>query len=87
MSEKNTGGAAFPSKRVVRRDVTHGSKTVRDEFLQFDEGMTLRDYFASQALKEAFSVWYMISAEEPNKDWVTRYSYEIADAMLKARKA
>ena len=30
MSDKNTGGSAFPCKRVVRREVMHGNKTLRD---------------------------------------------------------
>jgi hypothetical protein len=38
---KETGGAAFPHKRV--------SNMYPDQFI-YEEGMTLRDYFAGQAL-------------------------------------
>lgn len=62
MSEIKDGGPAFPS---------HGSM---GEVVC--EGMTLRDYFAGQAL-----VGFMVGTNEPAK-----VAYEIADAMLAARE-
>jgi len=43
-----------------------------------DEGMTLRDYFAGQAIMGILAC---------NREWdeVDALSYEIADAMIKAR--
>lgn len=47
---------------------------------EFDHGMTLRDYFAGQAIMGYLSV----TAEN---DWfMAQRAYAIADAMLKARK-
>jgi hypothetical protein len=48
---------------------------------QNPEGMTLRDYFAAKAMHARLSTsleWY---------DRIARESYEMADAMLKAREA
>ncbi len=61
----NHGGPAFPVPR------THGGT---------DKGMTLRDYFAGQALagrnvQRAYKTWEDMAAD----------CYEIADAMLAAR--
>ena len=68
----NTGGAAFPYAAV------HGCNG--------EYGMTLRDYFAAKAMQAMLS-------DEP--DYHQRYefidladfSYQCADAMLKARQA
>lgn len=65
MSKTKTGGPAFPVPR------THGGP---------DEGMTLRDFFAGQALagrnvQRAYKTWEDMAAD----------CYEIADAMLAAR--
>jgi hypothetical protein len=47
-------------------------------------GMTLRDYFAAQAVQG-------ICASGPSEDWtndqLAAEAYELADAMLKAREA
>jgi len=77
MSEKNTGGPAFPESC--------------NGFII--PGMTLRDYFAAQALVGLISsqVW-MIGAGKNYEKTGTSVStnaaesaYEIADAMLKER--
>lgn len=44
-----------------------------------EEGMTLRDYFAAKAMQALVQKSYF--------DTIARLSYEIADAMLKAREA
>lgn len=66
------GGFAFPQSHsdVAYSDYIGG-------------GMTLRDYFAGQAL-----IGLLASGEEHNDDTssVTAASYRMADAMLKARE-
>ena len=49
------------------------------------EGMTLRDYFAAKAMQSLIINTDENSAFEADL-WVGRLSYEIADAMLTARK-
>jgi hypothetical protein len=91
MSEKDTGGPAFPY--------------VDDEWLQ--RGMTLRDYFAAKATEEDIKMFLPITrfeaadlmislgwiekgkTEYPQEQWIRlRYwaKYKHADAMLEARK-
>ena len=89
MSDKhNDGGPAFPVPEI---DGMHGAYPVREP------GMTLRDYFAAQALGGL-----LVSAEEhftgngrseeAVSDWHRNveanwaaFSYRMADAMLAAR--
>lgn len=63
--EIKTGGSAFP--------LPMGSETT-----QGSEGMTLRDYFAAQAMSS------LIAEEWAPKD-CARQAYEFADAMIEAR--
>ncbi|WP_146186003.1 hypothetical protein [Acidovorax sp. 107] len=68
----NDGGPAFP---IVG---TH------EQVLE--TGMTLRDYFAAKAMPV---VWVEIPDDADRDlalDRLGRYAYEMADAMLKARK-
>lgn len=79
LSEPN-GGSAFPSEQ---HETGNGNWNQT-----FDPGMSLRDYFAAKALPVILTV----SHENPLdwEVWTTRSavaSYEIADAMLKARIA
>jgi hypothetical protein len=46
-------------------------------------GMTLRDYFAAKAMQE----WLVETSEEISVTQIANFSYEMADAMLKAREA
>ena len=77
MNNTNTGGPAFPSPT--------------DEMLD-NEGMTLRDYFAAQALTGA-QIWdAVLNGKEStqfagNVNNLAEVAYAVADAMLKARKA
>ena len=73
MSNTKTGGPAFPN--------AGGSG-----HLWNDKGMTQRDYFAAKAMQV---VLYQCDCF-PDEDWrmgVALDSYQMADAMLKARNA
>jgi hypothetical protein len=49
------------------------------------EGMTLRDYFAAKAMQGVIAATpAQIQIEEPH---LAKWSYKMADAMLKAREA
>ena len=45
------------------------------------KGMTLRDYFAAQAMQGM-----MVDVDKPSCDYIAETAYEMADAMLKARE-
>lgn len=45
-----------------------------------DDGMDLRDYFAAKAMQ------LYVGEGNTDKESVARWSYEIADAMMKARE-
>jgi len=70
--EKGTGGPAFP--------VTFEGGSNNGDAPFFHEGMTLRDYFAGQALAGTGNVNYHTIKE------MAETCYKIADAMLEARK-
>ncbi len=71
MTDK-TGGAAFP----VPATELHGT----------DTGMSLRDYLAAKAMNGILSNHCMIdNVTEQSAAWVAKESYQMADAMLKAR--
>ena len=63
----NTGGAAFPYAAV------HGCNG--------EYGMTLRDYFAAQAI-----IAYHADGEFSDSEDVASWCYRLADAMLEARE-
>ena len=65
---KNDGGQAFP-----------GKKEDMDGFFYYPPSMTLRDYFAGQALIG------LTTGVLRGEGWLGQRSYEVADAMLKAR--
>ena len=72
MSNTNTGGPAFPLHN-------HGVQTLGMHI----SGMTLRDYFAGQAIAGKLP---MPGGMYDAADYA-RFAYEMADAMLKARGA
>lgn len=80
MSNKDTGGPAFPSKGTER-----ARKQAEAAGVEYNEpsGMTLRDYFAAKALQG------MITANWNSGDLklLALDSYQMADAMLQARKS
>lgn len=69
-STKDSGGSAFPIPQTGR------------------SGMTLRDYFAGQAISEIISFCANDTRmkNESAPEAFARKSYEIADAMIEARK-
>ena len=74
MKEIETGGQAFPT--IIEIEDDFNSKTA--DFRQ--EGMTLRDYFASQVLSGVNLYQTTKSIED-----AVRYAYRVADAMIKQR--
>lgn len=83
MADK-TGGPAFPQPMATSAE---GSMYVAAEKHPDFGGMTLRDYFAGQAL-----VGYLASREygeeaAQNPDKVAEWAYQNADAMIAAREA
>jgi hypothetical protein len=46
------------------------------------KGMTLRDYFAAQAMQGM-----IVDVVQPQYDYIAETAYSIADAMMKAREA
>ena len=77
----NKGGSAFPHPEVAR--VQDGRCVVADA----DTGMSLRDWFAGQALVGWIASTRDPEASEWDGTWWARKAYETADAMLKAREA
>ena len=55
-----------------------------------EKGMTLRDYFAAKAMQGFIMQEAMVNESDNSVDWletIAKASYEMADAMLKAREA
>ena len=83
---KETGGPAFPSKGKRNRPRSEiypnatGSEVIEVDY----QGMTLRDYFAAKAMQGL--VASMVGGNTPTDEGIASYSYDIADAMLKARE-
>ena len=76
---KETGGSAFPIAQINATVTTDGMGRVHQTaFVPAREGMTLRDYFAGQALLNI--------ACEGSTMAIAGYCYKLADAMLKERE-
>lgn len=81
MNNTNTGGPAFPLVHEIHPEPGHPEGT---RAIKVYEGMTLRDYFAAKAM--------MGLGCNPNHvnmtdDEIAKWSYNLADSMLKAREA
>jgi len=61
-----------------------GSAFPHETYNGYDSGMTLRDYFAAAALQGLMA---KVDPEDHWADYRAKWSYEAADAMLKAREA
>jgi len=75
---KNTGGAAFPRPT--------------GEYNSAQDGMTLRDWFAGQALTgglssedESTGCVYTTTSDYTREEIAAREAYKMADAMIKER--
>lgn len=66
----NDGGSAFPY-------------VFKNFIVEFEKGMTLRDYFAAKAMGGLIA---RSSNGLPHEAWVCKEAYKHADAMLKARE-
>lgn len=76
MSDKETGGPAFPSSWDAGEDgKVHAF------------GMSLRDYFAAKALTGLLAANQRDTVRFINETDMARSAYALADAMLKARGA
>ena len=76
MSNKNTGGPAFPVPGLHRGE--------------YNNGMTLRDYAAFKAMQGFLMDDALHKEASTAPEWlksIADASYELADAMLKARGA
>jgi hypothetical protein len=75
MSNTNTGGQAFPFPAYTypNGEINHG-----------EGGMTMRDYFAGEALS---SINLGIGVTDEFYSKAAKHCYALADAMLKAREA
>lgn len=91
MSEINTGGSAFPVPE--ENYLSNGTYS--------NPGMTLRDWFAGQALPQAIEDYDCMTRTSSDHEWVLPYAtkatgsreeiiarqaYRYADAMLAARE-
>jgi hypothetical protein len=83
--QDKTGGSAFPHLKEETIYSGAGDRYGRPEFVPQD-GMTLRDYFAAKAMAA-------IITSQPDSGHcrilesnVAEHAYELADAMLEARK-
>lgn len=78
----NDGGPAFPVSPLSDRT---------DEMRYGDEGMSLRDWFAGQAMKgfapRIYDAGYPQEPTVMEVAWATKAAYVIADAMLAEREA
>ncbi|UVS95092.1 hypothetical protein [Burkholderia glumae] len=73
---KKDGGSAFPLPEIV-----HIGQKVTTQ----SPGMTLRDYFAAQALQTVIAGCAQIDGVTNFKIANARHAYHIADLMLEAR--
>jgi hypothetical protein len=75
---RDDGGPAFP---VADFDYQAFKPGNADELKRLLSGMTLRDYFAAKAMPHVYD-----RVQDGGFERVAKLSYELADAMLKARQ-
>lgn len=78
MMYRDEGGPAFPFGQI-------SEKTGQPINGYFNEGMTLRDYFAAKAMQSILTSCYEDTPEHDEVS-VATLAYAIADAMLAERK-
>ena len=79
MSNKETGGPAFPFNKRPEQAFPSTFKSLDGKEQIHAWGMTLRDYFASKAMLR-------IGVNTSYED-LAKTAYKIADAMMKARES
>ena len=82
---KDEGGPAFPINgpcEMTAAEITKDGTGIIERISGFS-GMTMRDYFAGQALAGAVTINW---SEESDLSTISKGCYAMADAMLKARK-
>ena len=72
MTERNLGGPAFPTTKPL------------DSWGDPNQGMTLRDYFAAAFVSSGHVFKSAVPVNIP--ELVAAQAYQLADAMLEARK-
>ena len=81
MSNKETGGPAFPFNKRPEQAFPSTFKSLDGKEQIHAWGMTLRDYFAAKSLANPYTY------NDSNPDKVAEWAYSVADAMMKAREA
>lgn len=89
MSDIDDGGLAFPGTRSQQvGNMSDHTGDPNDDMPTYADvshpGMTLRDWFAGQALAGLLSTY---TTDEVAWEKVSRRAYGLADAMIQARKA
>ena len=89
MSKKNNGGPAFPTMYDDGYNmIADGMQARTVAIVKTESGMTLRDWFAGQALPTVVDgALKLLRATEqmPAADKMAHAAYVLADAMLKER--
>jgi hypothetical protein len=86
-----TGAAVMEAETTVKIPEFDGGHAFPKD-ATMGGGMTLRDYFAAQAMQVAYH-WHFSEAHNPSDCWlpslteVAESAYKMADAMLAARKS
>lgn len=76
MNKHTDGGPAFPS-----------AQPLGERFYADIKGMSLRDYFAGQALTGIVAIIPSLKTEAQSYAYIATKAYEMADSMLRARAA
>jgi len=81
---EESGGPAFP----VNYESKTGYPPLETTYAQHWQGMTLRDYFAAKAMQSFIESGRAVGIGGEEFDRIiSHWSYETADAMLKARES
>jgi hypothetical protein len=86
MSNKETGGPAFPFNKRPEQAFPSTFKSLDGKEQIHAWGMTLRDYFASAAMKGLIA-GLLADGQDIKWESIAVDAYRQADAMLKAREA
>ena len=85
---KETGGPAFPIAQINATVTTDGmGRLHQTAFVPAREGMTLRDYFAGQALSGLLGNPALEKQIlKVGQSWIEEFAWAAADAMLQERE-